>query len=194
MCYQFLLPTGTVGNPCAGNSTTVIRKPMCLDVNGPFPYGIYQWALPVVSSRSITVKILYPIFWGLMTLRWITSYFFIFNMVLLDHLHVVEVLSETVFALLLLLVWCETWKSLILFKVFGQRKRYEQVNELFWWLFLWRLLVKILHLQLLVFDCSTFGNDLEPTSHWLEVIFSICLVLSGLMLFTLLIGNIQVSY
>ncbi|KAM3363775.1 cyclic nucleotide-gated ion channel 2 isoform X1 [Capsicum galapagoense] len=107
VCYQFLLPTGTVGNPCAGNSTTVIRKPMCLDVNGPFPYGIYQWALPVVSSRSITVKILYPIFWGLMTL-------------------------------------------------------------------------------------STFGNDLEPTSHWLEVIFSIFLVLSGLMLFTLLIGNIQV--
>lgn len=40
--------------------------------------------------------------------------------------------------------------------------------------------------------CSTFGNDLEPTSNWLEVIFSICIVLSGLMLFTLLIGNIQV--
>lgn len=51
-----------------------------------------------------------------------------------------------------------------------------------------------LQLKLMVFDCSTFGNDLEPTSHWLEVIFSICLVLSGLMLFTLLIGNIQVSY
>ncbi|KAK4346447.1 hypothetical protein RND71_032786 [Anisodus tanguticus] len=98
---------GTVGDLCGGNSTTVVRKPLCLDVNGPFPYGIYQWALPVVSSRSVTVKILYPIFWGLMTL-------------------------------------------------------------------------------------STFGNDLEPTSHWLEVIFSICLVLSGLMLFTLLIGNIQV--
>lgn len=42
--------------------------------------------------------------------------------------------------------------------------------------------------------CSTFGNDLEPTSHWLEVIFSICIVLSGLMLFTLLIGNIQVNH
>lgn len=40
---------------------------------------------------------------------------------------------------------------------------------------------------------STFGNILEPTSHWLEVIFSIITVLSGLMLFTLLIGNIQVS-
>ncbi|KAL2552264.1 Cyclic nucleotide-gated ion channel 2 [Forsythia ovata] len=82
-------------------------EPMCLDVNGPFRYGIYKWALPVVSSNSVAVKILYPIFWGLMTL-------------------------------------------------------------------------------------STFGNDLEPTSHWLEVMFSICMVLSGLMLFTLLIGNIQV--
>ncbi|KAG5527598.1 hypothetical protein RHGRI_028496 [Rhododendron griersonianum] len=40
--------------------------------------------------------------------------------------------------------------------------------------------------------CCTFGNDLEPTSNWLEVIFSICIVLSGLLLFTLLIGNIQV--
>ncbi|KAL5987673.1 Cyclic nucleotide-gated ion channel 2 [Asimina triloba] len=41
-------------------------------------------------------------------------------------------------------------------------------------------------------DNNTFGNDLEPTSHSLEVIFSIIIVLSGLLLFTLLIGNIQV--
>ncbi|KAK4486819.1 hypothetical protein RD792_006592 [Penstemon davidsonii] len=107
ICYQFLLPSGTLDNPCVGNSTVAIRKPLCLDVNGPFRYGIYKWALPVVSSNSVAVKILYPIFWGLMTL-------------------------------------------------------------------------------------STFGNDLEPTSHWMEVMFSICTVLSGLMLFTLLIGNIQV--
>ncbi|XP_011035830.1 PREDICTED: cyclic nucleotide-gated ion channel 2 [Populus euphratica] len=107
ICYQFLLPADTIGNPCAGNTTHTVRKPMCLDVNGAFNYGIYKWALPVISSNSLSVKILYPIFWGLMTL-------------------------------------------------------------------------------------STFGNDLEPTSHWLEVIFSICIVLSGLMLFTLLIGNIQV--
>ncbi|OAY67587.1 Cyclic nucleotide-gated ion channel 2 [Ananas comosus] len=79
----------------------------CLNGNGPFPFGIYDAALPVISSNSLAVKILYPIFWGLMTL-------------------------------------------------------------------------------------STFGNNLEPTSQWLEVIFSIAIVLSGLMLFTLLIGNIQV--
>ncbi|XP_020590038.1 LOW QUALITY PROTEIN: cyclic nucleotide-gated ion channel 2-like [Phalaenopsis equestris] len=85
----------------------VQNDPVCLNVKGPFHYGIYNRALPVVSSNSLAVKILYPIFWGLMTL-------------------------------------------------------------------------------------STFGNNLEPTSHWLEVIFSISIVLSGLMLFTLLIGNIQV--
>ncbi|CAH9109472.1 unnamed protein product [Cuscuta epithymum] len=79
----------------------------CLDVNGPFSYGIYEWALPVVSSQSVAVKILYPIFWGLISL-------------------------------------------------------------------------------------STFGNILEPTSNWLEVVFSICIVIWGLMLFTLLVGHIQV--
>ncbi|CAH9067739.1 unnamed protein product [Cuscuta europaea] len=79
----------------------------CLDVNGPFSYGIYEWALPVVSSQSVAVKILYPIFWGLISL-------------------------------------------------------------------------------------STFGNILEPTSNWLEVVFSISIVVWGLMLFTLLVGHIQV--
>lgn len=39
---------------------------------------------------------------------------------------------------------------------------------------------------------STFANELAPTSELLEVIFSISIVLSGLMLFTLLVGNIQV--
>lgn len=108
VCYQYLLQKSTLESPCGANSTVVVRKTSCLDFEGPFNYGIYQWALPVISSNSLAVKILYPIFWGLMTL-------------------------------------------------------------------------------------STFGNVLEPTSHWLEVIFSICIVLSGLLLFTLLIGNIQVS-
>ncbi|KAK9012595.1 hypothetical protein V6N11_040640 [Hibiscus sabdariffa] len=108
VCYQGLFPAAeAVGNACGGNSTRLVGQPLCLDVDGPFNYGIYQWALPVVSSNSLAVKIFYPIFWGLMSL-------------------------------------------------------------------------------------STFGNDLEPTSHWLEVMFSICIVLAGLLLFTLLIGNIQV--
>lgn len=79
----------------------------CLSGDGAFHYGIYKWALPLVTSTRWTERTLYPIFWGLMTL-------------------------------------------------------------------------------------STFGNDLEPTCHWIEVVFSIIIVLSGLLLFTLLIGNIQV--
>ncbi|WOK91645.1 hypothetical protein Cni_G00336 [Canna indica] len=110
VCYNFQLSSGMDNLGCDSNLTASIgmqNTPICLNGDGPFPYGIYNWALPVVSSNSLAVKILYPIFWGLMTL-------------------------------------------------------------------------------------STFGNCLEPTSNWLEVIFSIIIVLSGLMLFTLLIGNIQV--
>ncbi|XVE83725.1 hypothetical protein DITRI_Ditri16bG0109300 [Diplodiscus trichospermus] len=82
-------------------------KSFCFDPDGPFRYGIYEPALPVISSNSLAVKILYPIFWGLLNL-------------------------------------------------------------------------------------SSFGNELSPTSNPLEVLFSICIVLGGLLLFTLLIGNIQV--
>ncbi|GAB4831709.1 Cyclic nucleotide-gated ion channel 2 [Ancistrocladus abbreviatus] len=74
---------------------------------GPFNFGIYSSALPVISSKDIVIKILYPISWGL-------------------------------------------------------------------------------------FQLSTFCNNLTPTSHWSELLFCICLVLGGLTLFTLLIGNIQV--
>ncbi|PIA62965.1 hypothetical protein AQUCO_00200764v1 [Aquilegia coerulea] len=109
VCYRLPIGSNTMDSLCGNNATTlgIASVPVCLNGDGPFPYGIYKWALPVVSSNSLAVKVLYPIFWGLMTL-------------------------------------------------------------------------------------STFGNDLEPTSHWLEVIFSIIIVLSGLLLFTLLIGNIQV--
>ncbi|PKA57389.1 Cyclic nucleotide-gated ion channel 2 [Apostasia shenzhenica] len=112
LCYHLPLISSQSRLSCENYNSTIApisaqNKPICLRVNGPFPYGIYNIALPVVSSNSYAVKILYPIFWGLMTL-------------------------------------------------------------------------------------STFGNNLEPTSNWLEVVFSITIVLSGLMLFTLLIGNIQV--
>ncbi|XAR51691.1 hypothetical protein NMG60_11006397, partial [Bertholletia excelsa] len=107
-CYRFFAFEDAGGGfECGGNSTAFARKPLCLDENGPFRYGIYRLALRVVTSNSIAVKILYPICWGLKTL-------------------------------------------------------------------------------------SAFGNDLEPTSNWLEAIYCICVVLGGLMLFTLLIGNIQV--
>ncbi|KAJ3673922.1 hypothetical protein LUZ60_005914 [Juncus effusus] len=95
--------------PCTNDMINAANQTLqnCLSGEGSFRFGIYVQALPVISSSSIAVKILYPIFWGLMNL-------------------------------------------------------------------------------------STFGNNLEPTSQWLEVIFSIITCLCGLMLFTLLIGNIQV--
>lgn len=105
VCYQFLQQGKGMGT-CNANST-MTRKSFCLDDNGPFSYGIYNDALPVLSSNAIVIKILYPISWGL-------------------------------------------------------------------------------------YQLSTFGNNLSPTSQWAEVLFCMCLVLGGLMLFTLLIGNIQV--
>ncbi|KAH9625288.1 hypothetical protein KSS87_009046 [Heliosperma pusillum] len=105
LCYKFFQQADTIER-CATNST-IPRNSFCLDDNGPFSYGIYSSALPVISSNAIIMKILYPISWGL-------------------------------------------------------------------------------------FQLSTFGNNLTPTVQWAEVLFCMCLVLGGLMLFTLLIGNIQV--
>ncbi|KAL9230838.1 hypothetical protein vseg_006134 [Gypsophila vaccaria] len=105
VCYQFFQRADTIDR-CSINST-VSRSSLCMDDNGPFNYGIYDSALPVLSSNALIIKILYPISWGL-------------------------------------------------------------------------------------FQLSTFGNNLSPTCQWTEILFCMCLVLGGLMLFTLLIGNIQV--
>lgn len=40
---------------------------------------------------------------------------------------------------------------------------------------------------------STLGQGLETSTYPLEIIFSISLAISGLILFALLIGNMQVS-
>ncbi|KAL9261714.1 Cyclic nucleotide-gated ion channel 2-like protein [Drosera capensis] len=101
-CRQSPLPVNGTGTSCG-----IGGKSLCLDDAGPYNFGIYVSALPVISSKAFVIKILYPISWGL-------------------------------------------------------------------------------------FQLSTFGNNLTPTCHWSEVLFGICLVLGGLMLFTLLIGNIQV--
>ncbi|XP_023552664.1 cyclic nucleotide-gated ion channel 4 [Cucurbita pepo subsp. pepo] len=84
------------------------RQPkfMCLDTADNFNYGAYKWTVQLVVNQSRLEKILFPIFWGLMTL-------------------------------------------------------------------------------------STFGN-LESTTEWLEVVFNIIVLTSGLLLVTMLIGNIKV--
>jgi cyclic nucleotide gated channel len=40
-------------------------------------------------------------------------------------------------------------------------------------------------------DVSTFGNALSPSNNVVEIIFSILVVTCGLLLFSMLIGNIQ---
>lgn len=78
----------------------------CLQDDENFNYGAYKWTVQLVTNESRLEKILFPIFWGLMTL-------------------------------------------------------------------------------------STFGN-LESTTDWLEVIFIIIVLTTGLLLVTMLIGNIKV--
>ncbi|KAG2682030.1 hypothetical protein I3760_11G171600 [Carya illinoinensis] len=78
----------------------------CLESSENYQYGAYKWTVQIVTNDSRLEKILFPIFWGLMTL-------------------------------------------------------------------------------------STFGN-LESTTEWLEVVFNIIVLTSGLLLVTMLIGNIKV--
>ncbi|OMO80444.1 hypothetical protein CCACVL1_12964 [Corchorus capsularis] len=78
----------------------------CIDSPDNYDYGAYKWTVQLVTNGSRLEKILFPIFWGLMTL-------------------------------------------------------------------------------------STFGN-LESTTEWLEVVFNIIVLTSGLLLVTMLIGNIKV--
>ncbi|GLT74747.1 hypothetical protein SLA2020_465250 [Shorea laevis] len=78
----------------------------CIESPDNYEYGAYKWTVQLVTNESRLEKILFPIFWGLMTL-------------------------------------------------------------------------------------STFGN-LESTTEWLEVVFNIIVLTSGLLLVTMLIGNIKV--
>ncbi|KAE9466603.1 hypothetical protein C3L33_01486, partial [Rhododendron williamsianum] len=52
------------------NSTIpkMARTELCFDESGAFPYGIYQFALPLISTNSTAIKILYSNLWGLMAL------------------------------------------------------------------------------------------------------------------------------
>ncbi|XP_068644996.1 cyclic nucleotide-gated ion channel 4-like [Aristolochia californica] len=79
---------------------------VCISSSDNFDYGAYKWTVPLVTNTNRLEKILFPIFWGLMTL-------------------------------------------------------------------------------------STFGS-LESTTEWLEVVFNIIIITSGLLLVTMLIGNIKV--
>ncbi|XP_024966244.1 cyclic nucleotide-gated ion channel 4-like [Cynara cardunculus var. scolymus] len=84
----------------------ISARSICLQDNDNFNHGVFKWTLQLVTNENRLEKILFPIFWGLMTL-------------------------------------------------------------------------------------STFGN-LESTTDWLEVVFIIIVLTIGLLLVTMLIGNIKV--
>ncbi|KAI3794017.1 hypothetical protein L1987_36642 [Smallanthus sonchifolius] len=44
------------------------RNSMCFDGDGPFPYGIYEFALPIILCDSVATRILYSNLWGLTSL------------------------------------------------------------------------------------------------------------------------------
>ncbi|XAR51692.1 hypothetical protein NMG60_11006398 [Bertholletia excelsa] len=47
-----------------GNSTDTVKMSVCLDGDGPFPFGIYGDALPIFSGSSVPEKILYTNLWA----------------------------------------------------------------------------------------------------------------------------------
>jgi cyclic nucleotide gated channel len=71
ICFHPPWSSNVNGFACDTNMTSFSQRNVstCLSGKGTFAYGIYLGALPVISSNSLAVKILYPIFWGLMTLR-----------------------------------------------------------------------------------------------------------------------------
>lgn len=71
------LPSDIDGLSCKNYNTSVglQNAAACLNGDGWFLYGIYDSARQVVSSNSIAVKILYPIFWGIMILRYKQTYY-----------------------------------------------------------------------------------------------------------------------
>lgn len=43
----------------------------CLNASASnFSFGIYSWAVPLVTDGQCVNKIVYPLFWGVMTFRW----------------------------------------------------------------------------------------------------------------------------
>ena len=42
----------------------------CLQNYDNFDYGVYKWTVQLVTNNNRLEKVLFPIFWGLMTLRY----------------------------------------------------------------------------------------------------------------------------
>lgn len=48
-----------------------IARSTCLASEHNFDYGVYKWTVQLVTNENRFEKILFPIFWGLMTLRYV---------------------------------------------------------------------------------------------------------------------------
>lgn len=59
-------------------SNNRLPKFMCLQTAENFDFGAYKWTVQLVVNPSRLEKILFPIFWGLMTLRFTSIFFFFF--------------------------------------------------------------------------------------------------------------------
>ena len=55
----------------------------CLENSQNYDYGAYQWTVQLVTNDSRLEKILFPIFWGLMTLRYYSFAPFFYYYILL---------------------------------------------------------------------------------------------------------------
>ncbi|RRT51052.1 hypothetical protein B296_00042334 [Ensete ventricosum] len=57
-CDRLPLPSGVDRASCYNNVTSIRNQNrVCFSADGPFAYGIYDAALPVISSNSLTVKV-----------------------------------------------------------------------------------------------------------------------------------------
>lgn len=52
----------------AGNSSSSVVS-SCFDCDGPYVYGIYRELLPVIAGGHLSIRVFYPIYWGLLNLR-----------------------------------------------------------------------------------------------------------------------------
>lgn len=111
-------------------ANNISARSTCLGSSKKYDYGAFKWAVLLFTNTSRIEKILLPLLWGLMTLRYS----------LIDYIRNIG----------LKLAW--------------------------------------FHL-----DFSTFGGALECTANWPEIVFNIIVITTGLLLVTMLIGNIKVK-
>jgi len=109
------------------------RATCLVTIHNKYDYGAFKWAVLLFTNPSRLEKILLPLLWGLMTLR--------YSLITLSNCCYISYLQGA---------------------------------------------------RLILLDFSTFGGALECTANWTEIVFNIVVITTGLLLVTMLIGNIKV--